>query len=38
MISDVLASAEPVTLEALRAKPLIDRLANRVLWLGSPYL
>ncbi|MBZ7921432.1 cardiolipin synthase [Ensifer adhaerens] len=38
MISDVLASAEPVTLEALRAKPLFDRLANRVLWLGSPYL
>ncbi|MGO4623731.1 phosphatidylserine/phosphatidylglycerophosphate/cardiolipin synthase family protein [Ensifer sp. 2YAB10] len=38
MISDVLASAEPVTLEALRAKPLVDRLANRVLWLGSPYL
>lgn len=38
MMSDVLASAEPVTLEALRAKPLIDRLANRLLWLGSPYL
>ena len=29
---------EPVTLEALRAKPLVDRLANRLLWLGSPYL
>lgn len=37
-ISQVLRSAEPVTLEMLRAKPLVDRLANRVLWLGSPYL
>jgi cardiolipin synthase len=37
-ITQVLASAEPVTLELLRAKPFIDRLANRILWLGSPYL
>lgn len=38
MISEVLAPAEPVTLEILRKKSLADRLANRILWLGSPYL
>ncbi|OCP00942.1 MULTISPECIES: phospholipase D-like domain-containing protein [unclassified Ensifer] len=37
-IADVLASAEPVTLEGLRKMSLADRLANRLLWLGSPYL
>lgn len=37
-ISDILASAEPVTLERLRKKSFADRLANRILWLGSPYL
>ncbi|NUS67527.1 MAG: cardiolipin synthase, partial [Ensifer adhaerens] len=37
-ISDTLASAEPVTLERLRKKSFADRLANRILWLGSPDL
>lgn len=37
-IEDVLKSARPVTLEALKAQPFADRLMNRILWLGSPYL
>ncbi|HEV7310702.1 phospholipase D-like domain-containing protein [Ensifer sp.] len=37
-ISEVLADAEPVTLERLRKKSFPDRLVNRILWLGSPYL
>jgi cardiolipin synthase A/B len=28
----------PVTLDALRARPFLIRLFDRVLWLGSPYL
>ncbi|OHV85210.1 phosphatidylserine/phosphatidylglycerophosphate/cardiolipin synthase family protein [Ensifer sp. LCM 4579] len=31
-------NAEEVTLESLDAQPLLNRLANRILWLGSPYL
>lgn len=37
-IGSAIASAIPVTLEALRARPFIVRLFDRVLWLGSPYL
>ena len=29
-------SAVPVTLDALRARPFLIRLFDRVLWLGSP--
>jgi cardiolipin synthase len=32
------ATADEVTLAGLRAQPLVNRLANRLLWLGSPYL
>lgn len=32
------AAADEVTLAGLRAQPLVNRLANRLLWLGSPYL
>ncbi len=32
------ANAEEVTLAKLDAQPLLNRLANRLLWLGSPYL
>ncbi|ASY62822.1 Cardiolipin synthetase [Sinorhizobium sojae CCBAU 05684] len=32
------ANAEEVTLASLDAQPLLNRLANRLLWLGSPYL
>ncbi|MCA0026643.1 MULTISPECIES: phosphatidylserine/phosphatidylglycerophosphate/cardiolipin synthase family protein [unclassified Mesorhizobium] len=31
-------TAVPVTLEALRARPFVIRLFDRILWLGSPYL
>jgi cardiolipin synthase len=31
-------SAAEVTLASLDAQPLLNRLANRLLWLGSPYL
>ncbi|MFA6153259.1 phosphatidylserine/phosphatidylglycerophosphate/cardiolipin synthase family protein [Mesorhizobium sp.] len=37
-IGAALASAVPVTLEALRARPFLTRLFDRVMWLGSPYL
>ncbi|RVB22720.1 cardiolipin synthase, partial [Mesorhizobium sp. M7A.F.Ca.CA.004.05.1.1] len=37
-IGSAIASAVPVTLEALRARPFLIRLFDRVLWLGSPYL
>ena len=37
-ILSALASAVPVTLEALRARPFLTRLFDRVMWLGSPYL
>lgn len=37
-ISQVLALADEVTLPALRARPFLVRLFERVLWLGSPYL
>jgi cardiolipin synthase len=33
-----IAAAVPVTLEALRARPFLIRLFDRLLWLGSPYL
>ena len=37
-IEAVIATAEPVTIEGLRARPFPLRLADRLLWLGSPYL
>jgi cardiolipin synthase len=37
-IGSAIASAAPVTIETLRARPFIGRLFDRVLWLGSPYL
>ena len=37
-IDAALASATPVTIEALRARPFALRLLDRILWLGSPYL
>jgi cardiolipin synthase len=37
-IDSALATAKPVTLEALRARPFIIRVFDRMLWLGSPYL
>ncbi|WP_421916553.1 phospholipase D-like domain-containing protein [Mesorhizobium sp.] len=37
-IGSAMASATPVTLEALRARPFIIRLLDKLLWLGSPYL
>jgi cardiolipin synthase len=37
-IGSVMASATPVTLEALRARPFVIRLLDKLLWLGSPYL
>lgn len=37
-IGSAMASAVPVTLEALRARPFLIRLFDRILWLGSPYL
>ncbi|MFD2054162.1 phospholipase D-like domain-containing protein [Mesorhizobium calcicola] len=37
-IGSALACAVPVTLDALRARPFLIRLFDRVLWLGSPYL
>ncbi len=37
-IDSALATAIPVTLEALRARPFIIRVFDRMLWLGSPYL
>lgn len=37
-IDAMLANAEPVSLEALEARPFAERLFERMLWLGSPYL
>ncbi|SDA69908.1 phospholipase D-like domain-containing protein [Mesorhizobium qingshengii] len=37
-IGSAIASAVPVTLDSLRARPFLIRLFDRVLWLGSPYL
>ncbi len=37
-IAAALAAAEPVRLEALRARPFVQRLVERITWLGSPYL
>lgn len=37
-IDAAIAMAEPVTLDGLRARPFVLRLADRLLWLGSPYL
>ncbi|MEO5756154.1 MAG: phosphatidylserine/phosphatidylglycerophosphate/cardiolipin synthase family protein [Mesorhizobium sp.] len=37
-IAAAIATSAPVTLEALRARPFIIRLFDRLLWLGSPYL
>ena len=37
-IDEMLKSAVPVTLEALRARPFPVRLVEKILWLGSPYL
>ena len=33
-----MASAIPVTLAGLRARPYVMRLIDRLIWLGSPYL
>ncbi|MBB4105144.1 cardiolipin synthase [Rhizobium borbori] len=37
-IDAAIADAQPVTLEALQARPFPVRLLERILWLGSPYL
>jgi len=37
-IDTAIASAQPVTVEELRARPFPLRLLDRILWLGSPYL
>ena len=37
-IDAAIATAIPVTLEALRARPFAIRVFDRMLWLGSPYL
>lgn len=37
-IGSAIASAQPVTLETLKARPFIIRVFDRLLWLGSPYL
>jgi len=37
-IDAAIASAMPVSLEGLRARPFPIRLIERILWLGSPYL
>jgi cardiolipin synthase len=37
-IGAAIASAQPVTLHALKARPFFVRVFDRVLWLGSPYL
>ncbi len=37
-IDAAIASAAPVTVEGLRARPFPLRLFDRILWLGSPYL
>ncbi|HXV31784.1 MAG TPA: phospholipase D-like domain-containing protein [Sinorhizobium sp.] len=37
-ICAIRATAEEVTLASLEEQPFLNRLANRLLWLGSPYL
>jgi len=37
-IEAAIDSAVEVTLASLRARPILERLIDRVLWLGSPYL
>ncbi|MEO9337279.1 phosphatidylserine/phosphatidylglycerophosphate/cardiolipin synthase family protein [Mesorhizobium sp. SB112] len=37
-IGNAIATAVPVKLEDLRARPFIARLIDKILWLGSPYL
>jgi cardiolipin synthase len=37
-IDEAIATAVPVSLEGLRARPFPIRLIERILWLGSPYL
>ena len=37
-IEAAIGSAVEVTLESLRARRFLERLINRILWLGSPYL
>lgn len=37
-IGQALERAEPVDLAALRARPFLRRLIERIVWLGSPYL
>lgn len=37
-IEAAIATAKPVTLDGLRARPFPLRLVDRLLWLGSPYL
>jgi cardiolipin synthase len=37
-IDEVIKSASPVTLSALRSRPFAVRLLDKILWLGSPYL
>ncbi|MDX8499676.1 phospholipase D-like domain-containing protein [Mesorhizobium sp. VK4C] len=37
-IGAAIASAQPVTLQTLKARPFVIRVFDRLLWLGSPYL
>ncbi|MEZ2333763.1 phospholipase D-like domain-containing protein [Mesorhizobium sp. RCC_202] len=37
-IEAAIATAKPMTLEALRARPFVIRVFDGLLWLGSPYL
>ncbi|MDX8481730.1 phospholipase D-like domain-containing protein [Mesorhizobium sp. VK24D] len=37
-IGAAIASAQPVTLQTLKARPFVVRVFDRLLWLGSPYL
>lgn len=37
-IGAAIASAQPVTLQTLMARPFVIRVFDRLLWLGSPYL
>lgn len=37
-IETAIATAQPITIDVLRARPFLVRLSDRILWLGSPYL
>ena len=37
-IGSAIATAKPVTLATLKARPFVIRVFDRLLWLGSPYL